>query len=55
MTTSHSISRQSPKINRQNPLLTALKKFWQFSNFYGEYNTIAPKDRRNYVESLTQK
>ncbi|WP_017301506.1 hypothetical protein [Nodosilinea nodulosa] len=55
MTTSTSVSRQPQKENRQNPLVVALVKFWEFSNFYGEYSTVAPKDRRNYVESLAQK
>lgn len=55
MTTSTSVSRQPQKENRQNPLMLALINFWEFSKFYGEYNTIAPKDRLNYVESLTKK
>jgi hypothetical protein len=55
MTTTTSVSRNSQKESRQNGVLAALKKFWEFSNFYGEYTAIAPQDRRNYVESLAQK
>jgi hypothetical protein len=54
MTTSTSVSRHPHHENRQHPLLVALTKFWRFSNFYGEYISIAPKDRLNYVESLIQ-
>ena len=55
MTTTPSFSRQSRQESRQNQVLAALRGFWAFSNFYGEYQAIAPRDRRNYVESLAQK
>lgn len=53
--TTASCSRYPQEKSGQNKILTAAKVFWQFSNFYGEYNAIAPQDRLNYVESLSQK
>jgi hypothetical protein len=32
--------------------LKALKLFWQFSNFYGEYNVLPPSQRRKFVNKL---
>jgi hypothetical protein len=32
-----------------NVILRAIQKFWEFSNFYGEYNSLDPSQRRKYV------
>jgi hypothetical protein len=53
-TNSCSTYRKFETNQSQNPLLAVAKWFWNFSNFYGEYNTVAPSARRNYVKSLEQ-
>ncbi|WAL61705.1 hypothetical protein [Thermocoleostomius sinensis] len=50
-------SSQTP-IYRHEPsslaarILQVLKLFWQFSNFYGEYNSRPPSQRRKFVSQL---
>jgi len=34
---------------RRNVILRAIQKFWEFSNFYGEYNSLDPSERRKFV------
>jgi hypothetical protein len=40
------------KLSLSSRFLKALKLFWQFSNFYGEYNTLPPSQRRKFVNKL---
>lgn len=34
---------------QKNVILRAIQKFWEFSNFYGEYNSLDPSQRRKFV------
>jgi hypothetical protein len=41
---------QSLKRPRQkSAILRAIQKFWEFSNFYGEYNSLDPSQRRKFI------
>lgn len=40
------------KFSLVSRVLQALKLFWQFSNFYGEYNSLPPSQRRKFVNNL---
>lgn len=33
----------------QSQLMKAIKWFWRFSNFYGEYNSRPPSQRHKFV------
>jgi hypothetical protein len=54
--------RLSPSINAQlrsqketQPYLWQfLKAFWRFSQFYGNYHSIAPSQRRRFVDDFTK-
>jgi hypothetical protein len=35
--------------HRGNVILHAIRKFWEFSNFYGEYHSLDPSERRKFV------
>jgi len=35
----------------QNSLIGAMKWFWHFSNFYGEYNSLPPSQRNRFASS----
>lgn len=54
--------RLSPLINvrlrsqkeTQPYLWQFLKAFWRFSQFYGEYHSIAPSQRRSFINDFTK-
>jgi hypothetical protein len=35
--------------HQKNLILRVIQKFWEFSNFYGEYNSLDPSQRRKFV------
>lgn len=45
------ISSAQPKPNR---LVAALKWFWRFSNFYGEYQSRSLTERQKYVQKIVK-
>jgi|GEM_PF-3532280 len=47
--TTNRISLGQEREVSQNPLLRAMKWFWRFSNFYGEYNSLPPSQRNRFV------
>ncbi|MGB3493554.1 MAG: hypothetical protein WBA57_12545 [Elainellaceae cyanobacterium] len=49
-TVSTQASLDQEKEVSQNQLVKAIKWFWRFSNFYGEYNSLPPSQRRNFVD-----
>lgn len=42
--------QQNPSVRQQ--FLTTIKSFWAFSNFYGEYQALAPAQRRRHLARL---
>lgn len=38
----------------KNRITSIFKWFWQFSNFYGEYNSLSPQDRSKFVEQYSR-
>jgi len=40
------------QFTNQSYLWKMIKKFWQFSNFYGEYTSLAPSERRKFVNKI---
>lgn len=41
-------------LSLKSRLWKAVKAFWQFSNFYGEYNSLPPSERGKFVNKLNQ-
>lgn len=40
------------QFTNQSYLWKMIKRFWQFSNFYGEYTSLSPSDRRKFVNKV---
>ncbi|GAB4237213.1 MAG: hypothetical protein Kow00121_64340 [Elainellaceae cyanobacterium] len=44
--------KNSDRPNISDQICLALKKFWEFSNFYGEYNSLPPHERGRFVSTI---
>ena len=44
----------SEELLLRDRVIDSLKKFWLFSQFYGEYQALPPEKRRRFVETFEQ-
>ncbi|NEP18030.1 MAG: hypothetical protein F6J97_14180 [Leptolyngbya sp. SIO4C1] len=45
----------SVKNQRIAQIAAAMRWFWRFSQFYGEYNTLPPQERHRWVEQQAKR
>ncbi|MEO1399786.1 MAG: hypothetical protein AAFV72_00870 [Cyanobacteria bacterium J06635_1] len=50
-----SLPSEQPKNHREPQIVKALRWFWRFSNFYGEYTVRSPQERRQWVDKQLAK
>lgn len=52
---SRQISRAVPQpLLLRNRLWNAMKAFWEFSEFYGDYQSLSPSQRRKFIIEKTR-
>ncbi|NEQ32027.1 MAG: hypothetical protein F6K04_13655 [Leptolyngbya sp. SIO4C5] len=50
--TASGLVKKQPSPSIRQRLWQATKEFWAFSNFYGEYQSLAPHQRRQQLAKL---